>query len=83
MTVPKLNQERLRQIKFPLAPLSSQVAIVSEIKAEQDLVTSNRDLIAHFEKKIEAAINRVWGEDNATSASADATDESKPCQAAE
>jgi type I restriction enzyme M protein len=47
-------------IRFPA--LDVQQAIVSEIEAEQALVNGNRDLIARFEKKIDAAIARVWGE---------------------
>lgn len=46
---------------IPLPPLEIQQAIVAEIEAEQALVDANRDLIARFERKIEAAIARVWG----------------------
>ncbi len=31
--------------------------------AEQALVAANRELIERFEKKIQAAIARVWGEE--------------------
>ena len=51
----------LREFKIPLPPLETQQAIVAEINAEQALVDANRELIARFEKKIEAAIARVWG----------------------
>lgn len=47
-------------IRFP--DVDVQQAIVAEIEAEQALVGGNRDLIARFEKKIDAAIARVWGE---------------------
>ena len=47
--------------KVPLPPLETQQAIVAEIEAEQALVNANRDLIARFEKKIAAAVDRVWG----------------------
>lgn len=46
---------------IPLPPLEIQQAIIAEIEAEQALVEANRELIARFEKKIEAAIARVWG----------------------
>jgi type I restriction enzyme M protein len=46
---------------IPLPALETQQAIVAEIEAEQALVAANRELIARFEKKIEAAIARVWG----------------------
>jgi type I restriction enzyme M protein len=35
----------------------------SDIEAEQALVVANRDLIKRFEKKIQATLARVWGED--------------------
>lgn len=47
-------------IRFP--DVEVQQAIVAEIEAEQALVNCNRELIARFEKKIDAAIARVWGE---------------------
>ena len=46
-------------IKFP--EVDVQQAIVAESEAEKALVNGNRDLIARFEKKIDAAIARVWG----------------------
>lgn len=58
----KINSETLRTVKLPLPDLSIQAAIVAEIEAEQALVNGNRDLIVRFEKKIDAAIARVWGE---------------------
>ena len=39
------------------------VAIVAEIEAEQALVAANRELIARFERKIQATLARVWGEE--------------------
>ena len=37
-------------------------AIVAEIEAEQALVAANRELITRFEKKIQATLARIWGE---------------------
>jgi type I restriction enzyme M protein len=51
----------LKDHQVALPPIETQQAIVAEIKAEQALVEANRELIARFEKKIEAAIARVWG----------------------
>ena len=45
------------------SPLATQQAIVAEIEAEQALVAANRELITRFEKKIQATLARVWGED--------------------
>ena len=64
----KINSETLRTVKLPLPDLSIQAAIVAEIEAEQALVNGNRDLIVRFEKKIDAAIARVWGEAKAKGA---------------
>ncbi|WP_295443156.1 N-6 DNA methylase [uncultured Thiodictyon sp.] len=49
--------------KFPLPALAVQQAIVAEIEAEQALVDANRELITRFEKKIQATLARLWGED--------------------
>ena len=57
-----INIEILKTVKVPLPPLATQQAIVAEIEAEQALVAANRDLIERFEKKIQAALARVWGE---------------------
>lgn len=56
------NREELRMVSIPLPPLATQHAIVAEIEAEQALVNANRELIARFEKKIQAVLTRVWGE---------------------
>ncbi len=44
--------------------LKAQQAIVAEIEAEQALVDANQELIERFEKKIQDAMGRVWGEGN-------------------
>ncbi len=33
------------------------------IDAEQALIAANRELVARFNKKIQATLARVWGED--------------------
>ncbi len=57
-----VSLKALREFQVPLPPMDIQQAIVAEIEAEQALVNGNRGLIARFEKKIDAAIARVWGE---------------------
>ena len=57
-----INIEILKTVKIPLPPLATQQAIVAEIEAEQALVAANRELIARFEKKIQATLASVWGE---------------------
>jgi type I restriction enzyme M protein len=61
---PKLNQQALNSIPIPIPDdVATQQAIVAEIEAEQALVAANHDLIARFEKKIQATLARVWGEE--------------------
>lgn len=61
-SIPKINRKQLFGTEIRLPPLDAQKEIVAEIEAEQAIVDGNRDLIARFEKKIDAAIARVWGE---------------------
>jgi type I restriction enzyme M protein len=53
---------KLKEWEVRLPSPDEQSAIVTELDAEQALVDGNRELIARFETKIEAAIARVWGE---------------------
>jgi type I restriction enzyme M protein len=64
-TVTNLHLVDIKTIKIPLPPLATQQVIVAEIEAEQALVAANRELIARFEKKIQATLARVWGEEGA------------------
>ncbi len=57
-----INAKSLAGYPIPLPPLATQQAIVAEIEAEQALVAANRELIARFEKKIQATLARIWGE---------------------
>ena len=62
-SMPKINQGIVERVPIPLPLLETQQEIVTEIEAEQALVASNRKLIERFEKKIQATLSRVWGED--------------------
>ena len=57
-----LTTHQIKEFKIPLPPLIIQQAIVAEIETEQSLVAANRELIGRLEKKIRAAIARVWEE---------------------
>lgn len=61
----------LRGFTIPLPSLEIQHAIVAEIGAEQALVNTNRELIARMEKKIQATLARVWGDDQAPPATSE------------
>ncbi len=67
---PQFNGNAIKQVKFALPPIAVQRAVVAEIEAEQALVAANRDLIARMEKKIQATLARVWGEDEPAPAEA-------------
>lgn len=56
----------VRKLRIPLPALETQQQIVDEIEAEQALVAANRELIARFEKKVQATLARVWGEGQPT-----------------
>jgi restriction endonuclease S subunit len=63
-TIKHLTLDSFKKLRVPLPPLSTQKTIVAEIEAEQALVAGNRELITRFEKKIQAALARVWGEES-------------------
>jgi type I restriction enzyme M protein len=65
-TIKHLTLESFNKLPIPIPPLVIQQQIVAEIEAEQTLVAANRELIERFEKKIQATIARVWGEDENT-----------------
>jgi type I restriction enzyme M protein len=64
-SMPKINQGIVERIPIPVPPLSIQEEIVAEIEAEKQLLAANRELIVRFEKKIEATLARIWGEEEA------------------
>lgn len=56
--------EVLKSLKIVLPPIEAQRTIVVEIEAEQALVNANNELIARMEKKIQATLDRIWGDTN-------------------
>jgi restriction endonuclease S subunit len=60
---PSMRKTVVEGHAIPLPPLATQQTIVAEIQAERALVAGNRELIARFEKKIQATLARVWGEE--------------------
>lgn len=63
VTVQSFYNGFFKDYPIPLPPLETQHKIVAEIEAEQALVAASRQLAERFEKKIQATIARVWGED--------------------
>lgn len=62
---PNITKTDVLNFRLPLPLLATQQAIVAEVEVEveQALVAANRELIARFEKKIQATLARVWGEE--------------------
>ena len=59
-TYKEISKSKFSQLRIPLPPLETQQSIAAEIEAERALISANRELIERFEKKIKAAIARVW-----------------------
>ncbi|MBK6728615.1 MAG: N-6 DNA methylase [Xanthomonadales bacterium] len=69
---PSMRKTTVEAHEIPIPPLATQQAIVAEIEAEQALVAANRELIVRFEKKIQATLARIWGEEEPLSTEAGA-----------
>lgn len=52
VTVPKLNQQKLRSIKFPLPPLEVQKEIVAEIEGYQKIIDGARQVVKNYQPRI-------------------------------
>ena len=61
--IPGITRDHVLELKISLPNIETQQAIVAEIEAEQALVAANRELITRFEKKIQATLACVWGEE--------------------
>jgi len=61
---PQFNGNVIINIKIPFPPIERQRSIIEDMIAEQNLVSSNRELITRMEKKIQALLGRLWGEDS-------------------
>ncbi len=70
VTVQSFYNGFFKEYKVPLPPLATQQSIVAEIEAEQALVAANRELMERFEKKVQATLARVWGEEEPVPAEA-------------
>lgn len=66
VTVQSFYNGFFKDYPIPIPTLETQHAIIAEIEAEQALVTANSDLIGRFEKKIQATLAKVLGENETT-----------------
>ncbi len=53
VTVPKLNQEKLRSIEIPLPPLAIQQEIVAEIEGYQKIIDGARQVVENYRPRID------------------------------
>lgn len=58
VTVPKLNQEKLRSIKIPLPPFEIQEQIVAEIDGYENIIFGAKQIVASWKPKID--IDPEW-----------------------
>jgi len=58
-----LSQDILREMIVPLPPVTEQRALVAELESERALAEANRELMARFEKKMQAKLAEIWGEE--------------------
>jgi len=63
-TIARLYNDIIRNTEILVPPLETQRAIIAEIETEQKAVDSCRELMALYEGKIKAVIERVWGWDS-------------------
>lgn len=69
--IPGITRDDVLNTPIPLPPLEIQHQIVADIEAEQTLVNANRELITRMEKKIQATLDRVWGDGGKADTAAD------------
>jgi len=60
VTVPKLNQAKLKDIQIPLPPLSIQEEVVSEIESYQKIIDGARQVVENYKPRID--IDPKWEE---------------------
>ena len=60
-TFKEISKSKFCELQIPLPPIEVQKKIVSDIKSEQALVATNRELITRFETKIQTILARIWG----------------------
>lgn len=64
VTVPKLNQERMRAIELPLPPLDVQNELVKVIESERSGVEAAAKLVNIYESRVKESIARLWNEES-------------------
>jgi len=60
ITVPKLNQDKLRSIEIPVPPLKVQTLITSQLKTEIEAVEATKRLMESAESRTSKIIDALW-----------------------
>jgi len=60
---PQITRQSFAPLEIPVPPLSEQRQIVAELESERSLVEANRELMARFERKLQAKLAEIWGEE--------------------
>ena len=58
----RLTKEYVLNTTVPVPPIETQREIVTELKAEQELVDANKKLIEIYQQKIKSKLAEIWGE---------------------
>ena len=58
----RVPRASVADFQIPLPPLAVQQELVAEIEGYQRVIDGARAVIERFERKIAAAVGRVWGE---------------------
>ncbi len=59
---PSISQKTVTDLKVSVPDLAIQKKIVNQLKVEQELVNSSKQIIVVFKQKIKDRIAKVWGE---------------------
>ena len=57
---PNISQAIIKKLRIHLPPLDIQKEIVTEIKEEEKLIQSNKEIIQCFERKVKKTIESIW-----------------------
>lgn len=69
-TFKEISKSKFCELQIPLPPLEVQKEIVAEVEGYQDEIIRLKSAIEDEERKIQATLARVWGEDEAAQAEA-------------
>jgi type I restriction enzyme M protein len=67
-TFAEISKSKFCELQIPLPPLEVQKEIVAEIESYQSEIARLKNAIVDEETKIQEALARVWGEEDASAA---------------